>query len=313
MVKRYSRRPRTKRTIRRKPRTQRRFRRKRFSRRTPSLRATTVPPVMMSKLMYTKIFQATCSTTDTWVASDSQGYTYPVDGQPSSLLWLGSHCCTPMGDAVRPASFGSVTGAVASITEDFPIGLQNWATFYEQGLCFGSSISITMYPLQTGALAGLKYVLFPIAAQAQSDIWQPNSPIPENTKVALDALDFNSLTSYPGARTGYIKDVGAGPTRVKMFRKTKQICGLRDIKDNQFALAMTLPTIASPQTGSNTTEANPDTYAASAFSLGWLWYFRVFSPTSEGQSIPVEYTVRVKYYSQLMTRRQFTQTKYTPE
>lgn len=311
MPRRYTRKT-TKRTTKRKPRTQRRFRRKRFNRGPPALRGTTIPPVMMAKLQYTKIFSSIIDVNDHWTTVASNGLTYPTTGTTASLVWLGSHCCTPMGDAIRPASFGSTAGSVASITEDFPIGLQNWSTFYEQGLCFGSSISIVMYPNGTSNLNALKYVLLPIATQQQSDVWQPNSPITGSTKSLLDALDYSSLISYPGARSGYIKDVGAGPTKVKMFRKTKGICGLRDIKDNQFALAMTLPTISSPGTGSNTTEANPDTYAAAAFTLGWLWYFRVFTPTLGAATADVEFTVRIKYYSQLMTRRQFTQVHYTP-
>lgn len=307
--KRSYRRPRgSKRTYRRKTtRGQRRFRRKRFSKQ-PVLRASTVPPTMLIKLQYSKLWQSTINTSDQWSSTVTNGLTYPTDLQPASMCFLGSHCCTPLGDSIRPASFGSMAGTISNVVEDAPIGLQNWGTFYTEGICFGSSITITMYPTLAGNLQAMKYVLFPIATQNQVDIWQPNSQSTASIKYTLDQLSFQDLTSYPGARTGYIRDVGAGPTRVKMFRKTKSLLGLRDIKDNQYALSMLLPN--SSGASSNTTEANPDTYAAAAFVLGWVWYFRVFILNTGASTVPVEFTTRIKYYAQLSNRKQFTQAHY---
>lgn len=301
-----------KRTYRRKTtKGQRRFRRKRFAK-TPGLRSTTIPKVMMCKLQYTKIFSSTVSATDQWGTVSTNGLTYPITAQTASLCWNGSHFCTPMGDPIIPASFSAGGGVIATVTEDYPIALQDWSTFYEEAICFGSSISITMYPNSNSGLNSLRYVLIPVAAQEQVDIYQPSSTASTGVRYKFDQLDYMSLLSYPGCRSGYIKDVGAGPTRVKMFRKTKSMLGMTNIKDSQFALTMSLPTAAAPQLGSNTPEADPNTYAASASSLGWLWYFRVFSATSTGISPTVEFTVRIKYYAQLQTRRQLTQIHYTP-
>jgi len=99
--------------------------------------------------------------------------------------------------------------------------------------------------------------------------------------------------SYPGARSGYIRSQGAGITQVKHFAKTKSMLGVKDVRDSQAELVMTLPKAASLNTGDNTPGTNP--------SQGFLWYFRIFGYNALSPN-DFMFTVRISYYAQLQTR-----------
>lgn len=291
---------------------QRRFNTRSFNRNN----LTTVPGSTISKttnlkLSYTKQWESAISNTSTWSTPSTSGRTYPIDTQASSILFLGSHFCTPLGNPRRPPAMASgFSGSVASILEDFPTGLTNWSGFYDQGLCYGSSINITVCQSGAASTATFRYVLIPISCQNFTDIAQPNSLITGLTyttlRAQMDALDLVSAMSYPGALTGYVKNVYTGPTYIKAFRKTKDICNLSDIRDNQEELAMNLPPAATPETGTNTPNAIFNNAIASSSQTGWVWYFRVYSDTT-GSTVVFDFTVRIKYYASLQDRKPFEQ------
>nr|WAE42456.1 MAG: capsid protein [Cressdnaviricota sp.] len=277
-----------------------RFARKKF-RSTPNMtkvKGTSIGKNAMVKLTYSKEFAAAVTAVGgglipSWTSIStpfgSGARTYPVLNTPASMALLGSHCCTP---------FGSGT---AAWTEDYPAALTDWSAFYEQALCFGSSISIQIMPFQsdssTGAQTDMRYILLAIASESIADLDDVNDNGTAGiTKLNLDALPYESLATYPGARTGYIRSSFSGITRVKAFRKTKSMLGLKDLRDNQ-ELSMTLPTNASLNTGQN--------YVAgtSPHQLAWIWYFRLFTfdgTPAGGQNM---YTIRLNYYLQLQSRR----------
>lgn len=288
MPRRYSRRPYRKYSRRpRKPR--RRFSKKKFSRRSTvnktRVNTLTIGKLANVKLTYTKEWSATVTAPDLWasVTQPSGARTYPIAAETASIVFLGSHFCTPMGSAT----------SVPPIVEDYPSGLVDWATFYDEAICYGSSINIQIAPAP-GTQTGLsRYVLLPIAANSPRDAERPNDLI-TTTRAELDALDYGDLSSYPGAQSGYIKNIAAGNTYIKSFRKTKQMLGMKDITDNQADLRMILPKAATINIGDN----NP---SDSATTIAWIWYLRIFN-LDAATSSPYFFTVRLKYYTQLQTR-----------
>lgn len=302
-------RPRRPRRYNRRTGRRKRFASKKFKRYRRGVKAgTTIGRTAMVKLNYTKQF-ASVITGNNWTTPATFGLTYPILSTASSIAFLGSHCATPLGELTFPASFGTATGSLATITEEFPLALQNWASFYEEAICFGSSIHIQMYPVTTDADASCRYFLIPIALQQLTDKLQPNASITglgyTSLKQQLDNLDLRDLTSYPGCQSGFVKNVYQGPTHVKAFRKTKNMCGLKDLLDNQDELTMELPTAATPGTGTNVPQALPTSDIANASQLGWMWYFRIIN--IGGASPQYDFTIKIKYYLQLKNRQVLTQ------
>lgn len=266
----------------------RRFSKRRFARGSSNrarIPGTTIPKSLSVKLPYTKEFRADLAVTSgLWadVYHPSGTRTFPIAGQNPSIVFLGSHCCTPL----------SIPGG--SIVEDYPSALTDWSQFYEEALCHGSSISVQIMPSDPVTAMNLRWVLLPIASNDPDDLTQPNVTA-TGVKGILDALPIQDLMSYPGAMSGYVKHVGAGPTRVKAFRKTKHMLGIKDVADQQDVLTMTLPTAAAPNTGTN----------VSAGTTCWLWYFRLL-PYSTAVQQDIMFTFRLNYYLQLITRRSIT-------
>lgn len=248
---------------------------------------STVGKNALVKLAYRKDFDAIVTSSDTWSATSLQTYglTYPIANEQSSIVFLGSHCCTPLGSPNA--------GVLDNIAESYPLGIQNWSDFYEKAICYGSSIKITLMPVATDI--SLRWVLIPVAAEDSGDIRRPNATS-ASLRANFDALSFPSLCAYPGARWGFVKPGNNGPTTVKMFRKTKSMLGMKDIKDNQGELEMELP--VGVNEGSNSL-TDHDTQ-------GWLWYFRVFNSTGNSSGI-TQFMVQLKYYLQLLDRRTLQQ------
>lgn len=249
------------------------------------IKGVTIGKSSRVKLTYTKEWLADISSVgdppvETWlnVSQPSGPRTYPVVAQNASIVFLGSHFCTPLGNAT------------AGINEDYPSGLVDWSSFYDEAICFGSSISIQAMFSNPTAVTLFRYVLLPIATKNYLDLQSPNSPA-ATTRAQLDALDYGDISSYPGARSGYIRPSASGVSRVKMFRKTKHMLGLKDVIDSQTDLSMTLPKAASLNIGDNT----------QGLGQGWLWYYRIFAYEA-GTVSNLLFTVRINYYAQLCTR-----------
>lgn len=253
-----------------------------------------IPLTMNVKLPYTKEFRADLAlTTGLWadIYHPSGTRTYPVSGQPSSIVFLGSHCCTPLVDPSPTSN---------TYIEDYPSGLADWSAFYDEAVCHGSSISIQIQPSDPIVAMNTRWVLLPIASSKVTDYSLPNAPTGGGTtKDILDALPYADLMSYPGAKSGYVKHMGAGSTYIKAFRKTKSMIGVKDIVDNQDGLVMNLPVPSSPNSSSNNPGNVSDPQA-------WIWYFRVFAYSASLQS-DIMFTFRLNYYLQLQTRKAITQ------
>lgn len=244
------------------------------------------------KFTYTKEWRASISAAparwaNTQFPTSTIAFTYPANATPTSIAFLGSHFCTPLGSAAGGSN----------PTEDYPSGLVDWSTFYEEAICFGSSISISM--MQSGDAIqspALRYILLAIASTNPLDVYSPNVFAGSCTKAELDLLDYEDLSSYPGARSGYIRSANSGPTRVKMFRKTKHMLGIKDVTDNQVGLTMRLPTSVALNSGTNFTTNN-----TTGTELSWIWYLRIFPMDTADQPV-IMYTVRINYYTQLQSR-----------
>lgn len=275
-----------------------RFARKQFTKSNSTytkVAGTVIGKNALVKLNYRKDWDAGVIGNDTWATSpQTYGRTYPVAAQPASIVLLGSHFCTPIGSPSQ----------VSTLVEDYPLALQNWASFYDKAICYGSSIKIEMMPLTATDALG-RYVLIPIASQVDNTADADNANDPANTtRAILDTLDYPELCAYPGAQYGYIRTANAGVTRVKAFRKTKSMLGIKDIKDNQSSLEMILPLASNPDQGSN--------YTPSSVPNCWLWYLRVFSAGSNPTG-NIQFMVKVKYYAQMLDRKGFEQLQSTAE
>lgn len=288
---------------RRRPTTfkRKRFAKKSFSRSTAGftkVKGTLIGKNAMVKVDYRKDWDCgVTGSTDTWGVPNTYGLTFPITARPASLFFLGSHCCT---------SLGTSDNGIADIIEKFPSGLDRWQSFYQKGLCMGSSIRVDIMPLANATETAARWVLLPIACLAYEDITTPNGTTTADatanqTKGTLDALDYPDLCAYPGAQYGYVRTANSGVTRFKGFRKTKNMLGFKDVKDNQQSLEMLLPNSAGT-VGRNTGSAVADVDEAQ----GWGWYLRIFGA---GSSNPgnLQFLVRQKFYLMLTDRQSYNQ------
>lgn len=209
--------------------------------------------------------------------------------QVTSLLNANSLTSTTyvfLGNSLAPV-YTTATPPPGSI---WASGVSEYANFYERYRVLGASISIRMLSITSSIY--YRCVLLPIMVGG-----------PETTAgsitgriTELDALTYDQLAVQPYAQSRSV-GVGAGGNAVinfKMFRKTKYMAALKDVRD-ETNLSCRLP--------------NPDGSGGEILNTSdsaWFYYFRVFNPTqANGQ---IESTVKMKFYTQLYGRNNWVPT-----
>lgn len=168
-----------------------------------------------------------------------------------------------------------------SAGEIWAAGTTEYAAFYEYYRVLGSSINIRIVTVEA-TNGPIRCVLLPIAG-----------PINDlSTKITeLDGYTYDQLTMLPYAQS---RVVGLGNTSntyttFKMFRKTKSMVGIKDLRDEDTTRA-TLPDVdGSAGSGSLIVSGNV-----------WFYYFKVFNVSASNSAFQLE--VKMSYYVQMLGR-----------
>jgi len=259
--------PRRRPTYRRPAARRSRFTRKRFARN--NINQLTMRAPLASRLLRIKL---------PWVKTIDQ-----------SVSGGGSNSWAFQGNAVVPYTAAGVAGANTPFAGDsLPAGEVEYSSLYDKYFINGSSIKIEAINSATVNTATstqvLRCVLLAIPFSTDgNDNWATN-------KAQLDAYTYEQLLAWPYAKWRMIGISSGGVPRLtmKMFRKTKAMCGLKDLRDNQeYSGALSDGTTLAPTNPAN----------------GFMYYFRVFNNLGS-TATTVAITVRMSMYCTL-TNREF--------
>lgn len=200
-------------------------------------------------------------------------------GGGSTLAVLGNSLI-PM-----PASY---SGSI-STGDLWCAGVAEYAGFYNLYRVLGCSIKIQLTNISTSNV--LRCVLVPVTFGGP----ETGSSSTVGDKISeLDGLTYDQLIQQPYTKSRVIGYATGGPNSIylKLFRKTKSMLGCKDIRDNENTYAR-MPDI---------TGANGTILSGGAFS--WFYYIRIFNAAASIQT--VDYSIKVKYYTQLSGRTTWT-------
>lgn len=211
-----------------------------------------------------------------------------------SVPMSGSMSWSFQGNGIVPYTVSGQTGIVntPAAGDSLPAGEVEYSQFYDKYFINGSSIKVEAVNLNSQAAAVsplLRAVLLaiPFFASGVNDNWQ-------NNKAQLDAYTYEQLLAWPYAKWRMLASNSGGSSRLnfKMFRKTKNMCGLKDLRDNQEYSGQLTDGSTAP---SSFNDVNPGN--------GFMYYLRFFNQnttTDTGLSL----TVRMSLYL-TMTNREF--------
>lgn len=239
--------------------------RKRFAKKTfvknnnfsAALKSTALPRELFVKLKWSRI------TSETLPASSS----FAIGYNATSVFPL--------------STTSGIPGVGATIVSQIP----EYSLFYDNYTPLGASIKVFIINNRTTQMF-YRCVLVPISTAIGGDM---SSHI-----TALASYDYNSLSSIQNAQTRVL-GLGTGGNSAcsfKMFRKTKDMLSIKDMRD-QYEMKLDLPT----STTGGTLQINE--------GLSWFYYLRVFN--SSGTASEVDLEVKMTYYYQLSNRKTITQ------
>lgn len=251
----------------------RRFTKKRYAKNNVNqltMRAPLASRLLRVKLPWVKTFSSTITS--------SQSYAF-------------------QGNGIVPYTVTGQTGVqnYPSAGDTLPAGELEYSQFYDRYFINGSSIKVEIVNTQSssGGSTLIRAVLLAVPFISESgvnnDNWQAN-------KAQLDAYTYEQLLAWPYAKWRMLGANTGGASRLifKMFRKTKHMCGIKDLRDNQeYSGRLTDGSLVSSiPDGVNPTQ-------------GFMYYLRLF--TNNGTPL-VEMTVRMSLYV-TMTNREFNPTQ----
>lgn len=213
------------------------------------------------------------------------------------------------GNAIVPWAFAAQSGANTSITNGDTIaaGAVEYSNFYDRYFVTGSSINIEILnsnaatyanvpgTFETSGYQGVcRAVLLAVpfvgvdSTGAPDDTWQ-------NVKAQLDSYEYSQLLQWPGARYRMVgaNTGGASHVNLKLYRKTRSVCGVKDLKDNatQYSGALT------DGVTDWTPRINP--------TDGFMYYLALFNQSAE-MIQPVFLTVKMMLYTTMVSREFIT-------
>lgn len=252
----------------------RRFSRKRFARNNVNqltMRAPLAPRLLRVKLPW--IF----TEDNTIVANQSVAHSF----QGSGLV--------PWTSNGNSASFNNYQNVSAG--DNLPAGAMEYSRLYDKYYVNGSSIkveAITTENFQGVVRAVLLAV--PFETNPGNDLDLDTYPA---VRSQLDGYTYEQLLAWPYAKWRMIGTAEGGKSRLvfKMFRKTKNMCGIKDIQD-AYRFGASLNDGTNVLTGS---------YSANPIN-GFMYYLRFFNQSDS--DIDISLTVKMSLYM-TMTSREF--------
>lgn len=188
------------------------------------------------------------------------------------------------GNAIVPYTTPGQTSFNQPAAGDlYPAGVVEYSQFYDKYFINGSSIKVEIVNTQSssGGSTLIRAVLLAVPFIADgNDTWL-------DIKAQLDGYTYEQLLAWPYAKWRMLGANTGGSSRLifKMFRKTKNMCGIKDLRDNT-DYGNWLPDGTTQVRG-----VNPNN--------GFMYYLRLF--TNNGTPL-VEMTVRMSLYVTMVNR-----------
>lgn len=259
-----------------------RFTKKRFARNGVNqltMRAPQASRLLRVKLPYTKSFSASFTGAGSkWYAFQGNSiFPFTTKGQDDSI----------------PGAIGNVPTTGDTIT---PM-ISNYSQMYDKYTVNGSSIKLQI--VNAASPSPFRVVLLSIpfngrfgdvTTSAGNDTWVANL-------AQLNSYGYEELLSWPYAKWRMLGSSNGGTTSVhmKMFRKTKNMCGIKDLRDNGEYQAFTTD-------GNINENATQNAFYGCTPQSGFMYYLRIFSQIPGEDYRPFEITVRMSLYVTLWAR-----------
>lgn len=195
------------------------------------------------------------------------------------------------GNGIVPYTAAGASGFnLPAPGDSLPAGEIEYSSLYDKYFINGSSIKVECVNIATQAVAAsplVRCVLLAIPFSADSnDGWQFN-------KAQLDGYSYEQLLAWPYAKWRMLGSNTGGASRLnfKMFRKTKSMSGLKDLRDNN-------------EYGGQLTDGTSTVTATANPTSGHMYYLRFFLSAESTVAAYLAITVRMSLYCTL-THREF--------
>ena len=257
----------------------RRFSKKRFARN--NVNQLTMRAPLASRLLRVKL---------PWVFTENNTI---VSNQSVTHSFQGSGL-VPWTSNGNSGAFANFQYATAG--DNLPAGAMEYSRLYDKYFVNGSSIkveAITTENFQGVVRAVLLAVPY---SHLQNDIYTPEDDTYSGVRSQLDGYTYEQLLAWPYAKWRMIGTAEGGRSKLnfKMFRKTKNMCGIKDLRDNAQTHGAPL------NDGSNVIPVSGDFRVNP--TAGFMYYLRFFNQSSVDVDISI--TVRMSLYM-TMTNREF--------
>lgn len=191
-------------------------------------------------------------------------------------IWGNGICC-PLSTSASP-----------SPGDLYPIGVQQYSTFYQNYRVLGASVKVQINC--SGAIPNGSFYCALTTAQGV-----PYDTDPSSNWFKLSSATTQDLISYPGTSWRLASQQNGSLSNIflKRFGKTKSIIGVKDVRDNEDCLCP-LP---------NTVPAQVNGFNPGSQESAWFFILRVdpnLQTTVPADSFQI--IIKVKYYVQLTGR-----------
>lgn len=211
-----------------------------------------------------------------------------------NLAISGSQSYAFQGNGIVPYTAAGQTGSNTTVAagDSLPAGEVEYSSFYDKYVINGSSIKVEAISINGQAQANsplIRAVLIAVPFTATD-----NSPVQDTwqaVKIQLDTYSYEELLAWPYAKWRMIGSNAGGASRLifKMFRKTKNMSGVKDLRDNLEYISNL--TDGTAQAVGNV--VNP--------TAGFMYYLRFFNANTT-LTAPLEITVRMSLYVTMFSR-----------
>lgn len=207
----------------------------------------------------------------------------------------GTQAYAFQGNGIVPYTVAGQSGANQDVAAGdlLPAGGVEYSQFYDRYVINGSSIKVEAISINSQAqavspLVRAVLIAVPFVSGTTND---PAGDWWSAVKSQLDAYSYEELLAWPYAKWRMIGSNTGGSSRLifKMFRKTKQMSGVKDLRDNSdFAAHLSDGTNAI-----SGKRVNP--------ASGFMYYLRFFNANTS-VTAPLEITVRMSLYVTMFSR-----------
>lgn len=215
------------------------------------------------------------------------------------------------GNSVFPWCTEAQTNAVNTVArlttgDNLPAGIVQYSNLYDRYYVSGNKISIeaTIGSVETDAQnAIMRAVLLAVPFNNNSNL-QPSTMNDtwEAVRNQLDGYNYEQLLGWPYAKWKMIGSNNGSFGRLKfnMFRKTKSMCGVKDLIDNVIYQS----NLVDGATAFSNANSQLPNYSP---QNGYMYYLRFFNESGEDNVLSVNLTVRMMIYFTMFSK-EFTPT-----